>query len=212
MKENLTQIVFILDRSGSMGNLVSDTIGGFNAFVAEQKKLDGEAYLTTVLFDDRYEVLHNGIDIKEVPELTTKEYNARGGTALLDALGRTINDVQGKIDGMNEELRPSKTIVVITTDGEENQSREFKQPQIKSMIEHQTKGHGWDFIFLGANIDAIKTAGDYGITYASNYSANARGMTSVYGAVCDTVSSVRGQGAGGSGGGAIPKDWNKNIE
>jgi uncharacterized protein YegL len=216
MKRNLTQIVFILDNSGSMANLTGDTIGGYNAFIDEQKKAEGEAILTTVLFNTNYSILHNAVNIKEVEPLTTKDYIAGGGTALLDAIGRTIAEVQKKIDDMDEEKRPARTIFVITTDGEENSSREYKQPQVKSMIEHQNKGHGWEFIFLGANIDAVSTAQDYGIAYASSYSANARGLDSVYTGMSKVVTSYRGVGgcgAGGAGGnGVIPDDWNKDIK
>jgi len=136
MKENLTEMVFILDRSGSMSNLTKDTIGGFNTMIENQKKEDGDAVLTTVLFDDMYELLHDGVNIQDVKELTNKEYYARGMTALLDAIGKTINTVGERLSKTKEENRPSKIIFVITTDGQENSSKEFTQKQIKEMIEH----------------------------------------------------------------------------
>jgi len=136
MKENLTEMVFILDRSGSMSNLTKDTIGGFNTMIENQKKEDGDAVLTTVLFDDMYELLHDGVNIQDVKELTNKEYYARGMTALLDAIGKTINTVGERLSKTKEEDRPSKIIFVITTDGQENSSKEFTQKQIKEMIEH----------------------------------------------------------------------------
>jgi len=126
MKNNLTEIVFILDRSGSMCSLVNDTIGGFNSFIEDQKQEDGEALLTTILFDDQYEILHNGVNIKTVKPMTTKEYSARGMTALLDAIGKTINTVGDRFNKLDEDNKPSKVIFVITTDGQENQSKEFK--------------------------------------------------------------------------------------
>ena len=136
MKNNLTEIVFILDRSGSMSRLVEDTIGGFNSFIETQKKEVGEAVLTTILFDDQYEILHNGVDIKNVKPMTTKEYSARGMTALLDAIGKTINNVGDRLNKTDDKDKPSKVIFVITTDGQENSSKEFTQKQIKEMIEH----------------------------------------------------------------------------
>ena len=173
MKENLTEIVFILDRSGSMSSLTTDTIGGFNSFIDTQKQEDGEAILTTILFDDQYEILHNGVDIKTVKPLTSKEYSARGMTALLDAIGKTINTVGERLNKTNEDDKPSKVIFVITTDGQENSSKEFTQSKVKEMIEHQTNNYSWQFMFLGANIDAVSTAQSFGISgqFASNYTA-----------------------------------------
>ena len=160
MKNEKTEVVFILDRSGSMCGLESDTIGGFNGMLEKQKKVEGEAFLTTVLFDDRFEVLHAHKDIKDVKPLTEDDYYTRGCTALLDAIGRTI----GMID-----RDCTKVVFTIITDGLENASREFSLKQIKKMIDEKTE-KGWEFIFLGANIDAIETAGSMGI--AANRSAN----------------------------------------
>lgn len=207
MKENLTEIVFILDRSGSMRSLTSDTIGGYNTFIENQKNEPGEAVLTTILFDDQYEVLHNGVDIKTVKEMTNKEYFARGCTALLDAIGKTINTVGERLKNTKEEDRPSKVIFVITTDGFENASKEFTQPNIKEMIEHQTNKYNWQFMFLGANIDAVGTAQSFGISaqFASNYSANSVGTDSLYRSVSKSVASYRTTGD-------ISNDWKDDLK
>jgi len=207
MKENLTEMVFILDRSGSMSNLTKDTIGGFNTMIENQKKEDGDAVLTTVLFDDMYELLHDGVNIQDVKELTNKEYYARGMTALLDAIGKTINTVGERLSKTKEENRPSKIIFVITTDGQENSSKEFTQKQIKEMIEHQTNTYNWQFMFLGANIDAVSTAQSFGISgqFASNYTANSRGTDALYTSVSKSVSSFRSMGA-------VDSDWKKGLQ
>ena len=207
MKENLTEMVFILDRSGSMSNLTKDTIGGFNTMIENQKKEDGDAVLTTVLFDDMYELLHDGINIQDVKELTNKEYYARGMTALLDAIGKTINTVGERLNKTKEEDRPSKIIFVITTDGQENSSKEFTQKQIKEMIEHQTNTYNWQFMFLGANIDAVSTAQSFGISgqFASNYTANSRGTDALYTTLSKSVSSYRSVGV-------VDSDWKKGLE
>ena len=192
MRDNLTEIVFILDRSGSMSGLTDDTIGGFNSFIEQQKKVDGEAKLTTVLFDDRYELLHNGVDINEVKPLTRDDYM----TALYDAIGKTINDVGDRLSKTPEDDRPSKVIVVITTDGAENSSVEFSQSKIKEMITHQTEKYSWEFIFLGANIDSVAVGDSIGIAAnrSANYSASDKGVASVYCAMCDTISTYRNTG------------------
>jgi len=207
MKENLTEMVFILDRSGSMSNLTKDTIGGFNTMIENQKKEDGEAVLTTVLFDDMYELLHDGVNIQDVKELTNKEYYARGMTALLDAIGKTINTVGERLNKTKEEDRPSKIIFVITTDGQENSSKEFTQKQIKEMIEHQTNTYNWQFMFLGANIDTVSTAQSFGISgqFASNYTANSRGTDALYTTLSKSVSSYRSVGV-------VDSDWKKGLE
>jgi uncharacterized protein YegL len=207
MKENLTEIVFILDRSGSMSNLVTDTIGGYNSFIDTQKQEDGEAVLTTILFDDQYEILHNGVDIKTVKPLTSKEYSARGMTALLDAIGKTINTVGDRLNKTNEDDKPSKIIFVITTDGQENSSKEFTQAKIKEMIEHQTNNYSWQFLFLGANIDAISTAQNFGISsnFASNYTANSIGTQSIYSSLSKSVADYRSVGV-------VCDNWNDEIK
>lgn len=207
MKENLTEIVFILDRSGSMDSLTNDTIGGFNTFIETQKKEDGEALLTTILFDDKYEILHDGVNLKDVTPLTTKEYFARGMTALLDAIGKTINTVGERLDKTEEDKKPSKVIFVITTDGQENSSREFTQSKIKEMIECQTNTYKWQFMFLGANIDAVSTAVSFGISgqFASNYTANAVGTDVLYTTLSKSVSNFRGMGV-------IDTSWKDDLK
>ena len=149
MKKNLTELVFIIDRSGSMYNLVNDTIGGYNSMIENQKKEQGDAYVTTVLFDDNYELLHDHINLKEIKPITDKEYYTRGSTALLDAVGKTINSIGVRLNNTPEDERPDKVIFVITTDGYENASRKFTKTQIKDMIEHQQNKYSWTFIFLG---------------------------------------------------------------
>ena len=161
MNQNLTEIVFILDRSGSMSGLENDTIGGFNGFVKNQAAL-GQTSLTTVLFDDKYEILHNGINAGDVV-LTGDEYFTRGSTALLDAVGKTINDVGKRLNETTETQRPAKVIFVITTDGLENASRTFSYDEVKKMITHQTENYKWEFIFMGANIDVAKEGDRLGI-------------------------------------------------
>ena len=158
---NSTELVVILDRSGSMQRLAEDTIGGFNSLIENKRKLEDKCTVTTVLFDNKVEILYQGKNIKEVPTLTSKEYFARGSTALLDAIGITINETNSKISSMKEE-KPNKVLVAITTDGLENSSNEYSYSSIKSLIEEKKK-LGWDFIFLGANIDAIGEANKFGI-------------------------------------------------
>lgn len=160
---NSTELVVILDRSGSMQRLAEDTIGGFNSLIENQRKLEGKCTVTTVLFDNKVEILYQGKNIKEVPTLTSKEYFARGSTALLDAIGITINETNSRISSMKEEEKPNKVLVAITTDGLENSSNEYSYSSIKSLIEEKKKKLGWDFIFLGANIDAIGEANKFGI-------------------------------------------------
>ena len=162
MNRDLTEIIFLLDRSGSMAGLETDTIGGFNAFIEKQRQLEGETIVTAVLFDDRYEILWNGIDANKAI-LTDKEYYVRGSTALLDAVGKTILDVGYRLSKTSEETRPGKVIFVITTDGMENSSKEFTYEKVKELIKHQQEKYNWEFIFLGANIDAAKEAGNIGI-------------------------------------------------
>ncbi|MBM7662695.1 uncharacterized protein YegL [Bacillus mesophilus] len=192
MNKNVTEIIFLLDRSGSMSGLESDTIGGFNSFIDRQCKLEGETFLTTVLFDDRYEVLWNGVSAKN-RRLTEKEYSVRGTTALLDAVGKTILEVGQRLKNTSEECRPGKVIFVITTDGMENASTEFTYKKIKEMIQHQQQKYSWDFIFLGANIDAAEEAESLGIerSAAYNFEASTEGVEKMYEMISETVSEKR---------------------
>ena len=187
-----TEIIFLIDASGSMAHLVGDTIGGFNGFIESQKTIEGKATLTTVLFDSTWRILHDGIDIHEVKPMTASDYVAGGMTAMLDAIGETIERVQERHDELGAE-KPEKVIFVITTDGEENSSRKFNKSQIEKMIKHQTKGHGWQFMFLGANMDAVKEASSIGITrdYATNYSYTAQGTSAVYDAINTVTADLR---------------------
>jgi hypothetical protein len=192
MNINLTEIVFLLDRSGSMRGLEEDTIGGFNSFVERQRSLKGQTIITTVLFDDQYEILWNGIDAREV-KLTNKEYYVRGCTALLDAVGRTILDVGYRLSMTKESRRPGKVIFVITTDGMENASREFTYEKVKELIKHQQEKYSWEFIFLGANIDAPIEAANIGISMdnAFDYEATEMGVRNMYRIVCEAVTNIR---------------------
>ncbi len=193
MKENLTELVFILDRSGSMSGLEKDTIGGYNSMLVKQKKESGDAFVTTVLFDDKYELLHDRKDIKHINAITDREYYVRGSTALLDAMGITINNIGKVLVDTNEEERSGKVLFVIITDGMENSSKEFSYEKIKEMVEHQKSKYAWDFMFLGANIDAIMTAGSFGISadMAVNFVSDSAGTQLNYKVVSDAVSSFR---------------------
>lgn len=193
MKKNLTEMVFILDRSGSMMSLTEDTIGGFNSMIENQKKEEGEAFVTTVLFDDQYELLHDHININDIQPITNNEYYARGMTALLDAVGKTINSVGNRLNATPEDERPDKVIFVITTDGMENASREFAKSKVKEMIEHQQSKYSWTFMFLGANMDAVGEAESLGINtdFARTYTADTWGTQSVYTAMSCAVSCAR---------------------
>jgi len=210
MKTNSTELVFILDRSGSMGGLESDTIGGFNSMLSKQQAEPGECRITTVLFDNEYEILHDRIDINAVSPITDREYYVRGQTALLDAVGRTINKIGGVQKNTAEEFRAEKVLFVITTDGMENASREFSYDKIKSMIEKQKSKHSWEFIFLGANIDAVDVANRFGISRdrAQNFHNDGEGIALNYCALSDTVSSYRAAPPGAS----IDADWAKEIK
>ena len=193
MKKNLTELVFILDRSGSMTGLEQDTIGGFNAMIEKQRKEPGEAVISTVLFDNETEVIHDRIPLDRVPRLTEKEYYVRGCTALLDAVGGAIHHIGNVHKYAREEDRPEKTLFVITTDGLENASRRYTYDKVKSMIERQREKYGWEFLFLGANIDAAREAARFGIRAdcAADYHADSIGTEAVYESVCEAVCQVR---------------------
>ena len=164
MNENLTEIVAILDRSGSMIDLTNDTIGGFNTFLKEQQEVTGDAIISTVLFNDSYKLLHDRVDIKKVKPITKKDYIAQGSTALLDAMGKTINDIGLKLSNAAESERPGKVIFFIITDGEENSSEEYSNEKVKEMVELQKNTYSWEFIFIGANIDSFSAAASMGIS------------------------------------------------
>ncbi|MFC4322920.1 vWA domain-containing protein [Litchfieldia salsa] len=192
MNKNITEIIFLLDRSGSMSGLERDTIGGFNSFVNNQSKLEGETLLTTVLFDDDYEVLWNGVNARNV-KLTNKEYYVRGCTALLDSVGKTILEVGNRLARTIEQDRPGKIIFVITTDGEENSSKEFTYQKVKELIKHQQEKYNWEFIFMGANIDVAKEADNLGIEIDNAYSfeASEKGVDIMYNEICEAVMEKR---------------------
>lgn len=204
MKHDRTEIIFIMDNSGSMRHLTDDTIGGFNGFLEEQKNVGGEAFLTTVLFNSTHRKLHDHIDIREVPELTKKQYSVGGMTAMLDAIGDTIQEVQERIDNTPEDERPAHIICAITTDGQENASNHHSKSEVQKMIEHQTKGHGWQFVFLGANMDAVSEASSLGITHSATYMNDSIGTQTLYSAVDCATKSVRACGE-------INTDWAKAV-
>ena len=193
MKKNLTEIVFILDRSGSMAGLEDDTIGGFNAMIEKQKNEPGEALVSTVLFDNDCEVIHDRVGIQEIEPMTRNEYYVRGCTALLDAVGGAIHHIGNVHKYAREEDRPEKTLFVITTDGMVNASRKYSYERLKAMIERQKEKYGWEFIFLGANIDAAREAARFGINAdrAVNYNADSIGTAVIYEAVSEAVCNVR---------------------
>lgn len=197
MKKNLTELVFILDKSGSMSGLEKDTIGGFNSLLDQQRKVDGECVITTVLFDNRYELLHDRIDIRAVQPITGKEYFVGGSTALLDAIGKTIHKIGAVQKNTTEDYRAEKVMFVIITDGEENASRHYSSMQIREMIQRQKERYGWEFIFLGANIDAVETAGRFGIDAdrAVDYVPDGEGTELNYRMMSETVATFRECGA-----------------
>jgi len=193
MRENLTEIVFILDRSGSMSGLESDTIGGFNSMIAKQQKEEGEAIVSTVLFDDETDVIHDRVAIGEVKKLTEEDYYVRGCTALLDAVGGAIHHIGNVHKYAREEDRPAKTLFVITTDGLENASRHYSFKDVKKLIKRQQEKYNWEFLFLGANIDAIEVAGNMGISRdrAANYNCDEIGTALNYQVLEAAVTRVR---------------------
>jgi len=196
MKQGLTELVFILDKSGSMGGLEADTIGGYNSMLAKQQAVEGECRITTVLFDNNYELLHDRIDIKAVSPMTDKQYQVGGSTALLDAIGRTINKIGNAQKNTAEEYRAQKVMFVIITDGEENSSREFSADRVKELIERQKTKYGWEFIFLGANIDAVQTATRFGIgaDRAVDYIADDKGTELNFSVMARALTGFRGTG------------------
>ena len=196
MKKDLTEMVFIVDRSGSMADFVADTIGGFNAMIEKQKKEPGEALVSAVLFSDDSEVIYDRVDIKEIGKMTEKEYSVRGCTALIDAMGDAIHHIGNVHKYIRDEDRPEHTVFVINTDGYENASHRYTSDEVKQMIERQKEKYGWEFIFVGANIDAVETAKHYGIDalHTVEYVQDKAGMALNFEAQCMAVSSVRSTG------------------
>ena len=208
MKKNLTELVFILDRSGSMSGREKDTIGGFNAMIEKQKAEAGDAYISTVLFDNYSEVIHDRVALSDVPKLTEKEYYVRGCTALLDAVGGAIHHIGNVHKYAREEDRPEKTLFVITTDGMENASRKYSYEKLKAMIQRQQEKFGWEFLFLGANIDAAREAARFGIgaDRAANYHADSEGTNVIYETVSEAITQVRCCSA------PLSADWKQRVD
>ena len=207
MKKNTTELVFILDKSGSMSGLEADTIGGYNAMLAKQKNEEGEAAVTTVLFNHGIDLLHDRINVRGIAPITEMEYEVGGTTALLDAIGSSIQKIGNVQKRTSEAERAENVLFVITTDGMENASREYNYEKVKAMIEHQKVTYGWEFIFLGANIDALSTAAKFGIQeeFAVNYHADSEGTQANFEALNEAVTSFR-QGQ------KIDRTWKENIE
>lgn len=207
MKNNITELVFILDRSGSMSGLESDTIGGFNSMIEKQKKLSGKAYVSTILFDNVSEVIHDRVSLEKVEPMTEKDYYVRGCTALLDAIGGAIHHIGNIHKYARKEDVPERTLFVITTDGMENASRNYDLKTVRKMIERQQEKYGWEFLFIGANIDAVQTAGSFGIAKnrAVNYNADSEGTRVVYESVSNAVSSCRASAP-------ISDEWKDEID
>ena len=206
MKNNLTEIVFILDRSGSMGGLETDTIGGFNAMLERQKKAEGEALLSTLLFSNETEVLHDRADIRRVEPLSLQDYRVGGSTALLDAIGGAIRHIGNLHREARPEERPAHTLFVVTTDGQENASRRYGYAELKRLIERQKEKYGWEFLFLGANMDAVAAASRFGIDAdrAVRYHCDSTGIALNYEAVGEAILTLREKST-------LDRDWGARI-
>ena len=206
-KNNVTELVFILDRSGSMAGLESDTVGGFNAMIEKQKKEEGSCFVSTVLFDDQSQVLHDRIPLEKVPKMTEKEYFVRGCTALIDAIGGAIHHIGIVHKYARDEDVPAKTLFVITTDGMENASRRYNAEDVRKMIQSKKEKYGWEFLFIGANIDAVETASHFGINKdrAVNYTHDSVGTHVLYDTVSEAICCARSSGS-------ISSDWGKSID
>ena len=206
--KGLTEIVFILDRSGSMSGLEADTIGCFNSLIAKQKKEKGQAIVSTILFDDRSEVLHDRVPLERIGTMTDRDYYVRGCTALLDAIGGTIHHIGNIHKYAREEDRPEKTLFIITTDGMENASRHYTYDKVKQMVERQKSRYGWEFLFLGANIDALEVAGRFGISkdHAANYHCDETGTALNYAVLSDAICKVR------TGSKPLSAEWKAKID
>ena len=207
MRKNLTEIVFILDRSGSMSGLEADTIGGFNSMIEKQKKADGEALISTVLFDNTSEVIHDRVNVRDIKPMTDDDYTVRGCTVLLDAIGGAIHHIGNVHKYARAEDVPEHTMFVITTDGMENASRRYDSDKVKKMIERQKEKYGWEFLFLGANIDAVETARHFGIgaDRAVNYHSDSEGTQLNYEVLSEAICAVRCSTP-------LSADWKKRID
>ena len=207
MKNNITELAFILDRSGSMAGLESDTIGGFNSMIEKQKKQDGGCYVSTILFDDVSEVLHDRVKLGDIPKMTENDYTVRGCTALIDAIGGAIHHIGNVHKYARPEDVPEHTLFIITTDGMENASRFYSSDRVKQMIERQKAKYGWEFLFLGANIDAVETARHFGIgaDRAVNYHSDSAGTQLNYEVLSEAISAVRCSAPLGA-------DWKRRID
>ena len=210
MKKNLTEIVFILDRSGSMSGLEADTIGGFNSMIEKQRKADGEALVSTVLFDNMSEVIHDRVNIHDIKPMTDRDYTVRGCTALLDAIGGAIHHIGNVHKYARPEDVPEHTLFIITTDGMENASRFYSSDRVKQMIERQKAKYGWEFLFLGANMDTVKEAARFGIgaDRAVRFENDAQGVAVNYHVVSETVCRMRQAACPAS----IGAEWKEEIE
>jgi uncharacterized protein YegL len=207
MKKNLTEMVFILDKSGSMAGMETDTIGGFNSMIERQKKEEGEALVSTVLFSNESKVIHDRVDLRKIEPLTDRQYYVEGCTALIDAIGSAIHHIGNVHKYAREEDRPEHTIFVITTDGMENASHRYTSDEVKRMVQRQKEKYGWEFLFLGANIDAVETAAHFGIDEdrAVNYHNDSDGLKLNYSVVGEAVCQVRHDAP-------LNASWKKKID
>lgn len=205
-KNGITELVFILDRSGSMSGLEKDTIGGFNSMIERQKKQDGECYVSTVLFDNESEVIHDRVKLSEIKPMTEEDYYVGGCTALIDAIGGAIHHIGNIHKYARPEDVPEHTMFVITTDGMENASHRYTSDKVKAMIERWKEKHGWEFLFIGANIDAVETAAKYGIgrDRAVNYHADKKGTKILYATVAESICRMRANAP-------LQADWCEDI-
>ena len=206
-KKNLTELVFIIDRSGSMASLAADTVGGFNAMIEKQREEEGECFVSTILFSFESEVLHDRVKLDEVKAMTEREYLPYGSTSLIDAIGGAIRHIGNIHKYARPEDLPEHTVFVITTDGEENSSHRYSSAEVKKLISDRKKKYGWEFLFIGANIDAVETAGRFGIApdRAANYRADAKGTETLYRCVSRAVRDIRASAP-------LSTEWSREIE
>ena len=207
MKEGLTELVFILDESGSMESLVHDTIGGFNTMVEQQKQQEGECLVSTVLFNNQQKVLYDRIPIREIPKMSQKEYRPGGPTALLDAIGKAVHHIGNIHKYANDADRPEQTVFIITTDGQENASRHFNVDRVRYLVEHQRSKYGWEFLFLGADIDAIDVAHSYGIdtSRAARFHNDSQGISINFSVMNQAIHTIRS-------GKSLDQNWKSPID